>query len=96
MIVKEHIDSGRLFLTVCDDSLIGKKFSKDNFVLDLSSKFYSGEKKTKEEIKALINKAYYINFVGNKSVELGVKEKVIEKDSVVEVDGIPFGCSIFL
>jgi len=66
MIVKEHINEGKLILALCDKNLLGKKIEDQNIQLDLSSSFYKGEEADIEELKKLIKKAYIINAVGKK------------------------------
>ena len=91
MIIKEHITSGRkLILTVCDKEIIGKKFETPDLKLDLSSDFYKGEEKTENEIVKLFPAAYMINLVGQKSVELGLKSKIISKKDLVYIKNIPY------
>ena len=40
-----------LIVIITDSDIIGKKFEEGNKQLDLTNKFYSGEEKSKEEIK---------------------------------------------
>ena len=90
MIVKEHkTRDGRLMLAVCDSELKGKKFYEGELQLDLSSDFYNGEEKPEEFIVELFKMAYIVNLAGEKAVSLGIKEKIIEKDHIIKVDGIP-------
>lgn len=90
MIVKKNVcNDGRLFLSVCDSDLLGKKFEEKEFQLDLSSPFFNGNEKDRDEIIALLKKAYMVNFVGEKSVELGLKEKLIEKENIMRIENIP-------
>ncbi|MDD5086824.1 MAG: DUF424 family protein [Candidatus Nanoarchaeia archaeon] len=91
MIVKKHVaEGGRLILCVCDEDIIGKNFQTDDFKLDLSSDFYKGDKKTEHETIKLIEAAYMINLVGDKSVELGLKLRVISKQDIIKIDNIPY------
>jgi len=58
--------------------------------LDLSSDFYKGEEKTGEEIIKLFEQAYMINLVGQKSVKLGLKSKIISKKDIIKIKDIPY------
>jgi hypothetical protein len=44
MYFKKHITKDRIIIAICDEKLIGKKFSEGEYVLDISEKFYKGEK----------------------------------------------------
>ena len=91
MIIKEHITSdNKLILTVCDNEIIGKKFETNDLKLDLSSDFYKGKEKTENNIVKLFPAAYMINLVGQKSVELGLKSKIISKKDIIKIKDIPY------
>lgn len=91
MIVKENITSDRrLILTVCDEEIIGKRFETPDLKLDLSSDFYKGKEKTEKEIVKLFEQAYMVNFVGQKSVKLGLKSKIISKKDIIYIKKIPY------
>jgi hypothetical protein len=90
MIVKKHITrDGRLMLAICDSDLKGKKFVEKGLQLDLSSDFYNGEEMDEERILELFKVAYIVNLVGEKSIALGIKAELIEKEHVIEVCKVP-------
>ena len=91
MIVKEHITPDRrLILTVCDKEIIGKRFETSDLKLDISSDFYKGKEKTEKEIIKLFEQAYMINLVGQKSVKLGLKSKIISEKAIIKIKDIPY------
>ncbi|MBT3720991.1 DUF424 family protein [archaeon] len=87
MIVNKKYNDGRLFLSICDDNLIGKKFSDKNMILDLKKEYFSGEKTTESELSELIKKAYFISCVGINSIKILEKFKDIERK---KVENIPY------
>jgi len=90
MIVSEHKSrDGKLIVSVCDSGLIGKKFEQGNKILDLTSKFYQGEEKSEEDILKLFRKAYIVNLVGEKSVNLGMKAEIVSGNHVIVIKKIP-------
>ena len=90
MMVKQHVTRDkRLLLAVCDSELIGKKFEDDKIQLDLSSDFYKGEEMDEEKVLKLMKCASMVNLVGKKSVSFGIKAGIVEKEQVIEVEGIP-------
>lgn len=90
MIVKVHNSENGTVVAVCDSDLIGKKFEEGNLQLDLTSDFYKGQEKSEKEIGDLLRNAYIINVVGKKSVELAIKEKVIDESSVKKIANIHY------
>ncbi len=90
MIVKVHKKDGRTIVAVCDDELLGKKFEENNKQLDLTSDFYKGDQYTdKQLVGDMIRNADVINLVGTISVSLGIDESLIEKENVVNIQGVP-------
>ena len=89
IVVKIHECGRGRIVALCDEELIGKKFSEGRLVLDLNSGFYKGEALPKEKIIALLKTAYIINAVGNESVELILKNNYVEKGSIIKIKGIP-------
>ena len=88
MIVKIHKKDGKTIVAVCDDELLGRKFEENGLQLDLSSDFYKGEKLQPQEVGDIIRNGDIVNLVGTHSVELGIKEGIIEEEQVKKIQGI--------
>lgn len=76
-------------LVITDEEILGKYHEERNKQLDLAHKFYQGEKKSEQEVIALIDAAYILHLTGIKSVGLGIKLGLVEKGKIVTVKGIP-------
>ena len=76
-------------LAVCDESLIGKIFEEDELIIEITKDFYHDEKCNSKEIIELIRKFSIVNAVGKKIIELLIKEKLIDKDKILKIKGIP-------
>src|SRR3989344_6531068 len=87
--VKIH-DAGkdRTVIALCDSALIGKTIEENGIHLNLASDFYKGEEKTEKEIKALLKDAYIVNFVGEKSVKLGIEAGLIDQQNIIRIRGV--------
>ena len=91
MIVKAHTTQDKkLLLAICDSELIGKKFEEGNKQLDLTSDFYNGKEKSEQETINLIKKAYILNLVGEKTINLALKIELISGDHIDHIDKIPY------
>ncbi len=88
-IVAEHNSQGRLILAVCDSDIHGKRFDDGKAVLDLASKYFSGEKKDADAVEKLMLRAYAIHAVGKKSVAVAVKIGLAGKGGAKSVSGVP-------
>ncbi len=90
MIAKIHKNlQGQIVLAICDSELLGKKFTQNDFQLDLTGDFYKGEEKSEEEIKELLKDIYIINAVGKKCIDFLLKNNLIEKEKIITIKGIP-------
>ena len=95
MIVKTHKDpQGRMILAVCDSVLAGKTFEEGDAQLDLTSDFYKGEEKNKDEVADLMRNAYILNLVGTECVKLALDEEIIDPNEVKEIQKIPYAQSV--
>ncbi len=90
LIVKEHINENRLVLAVCDPELIGRVFEQGNIVLDLTKKFYRGDLMPENEVVELMRSAYIMNLVGEKSVNLALKNNFISENFVFKIKNVPY------
>lgn len=88
------IHSYRDVVTICDTELIGKYFEEQNYQLDVKESFYKGEEKTPEESLEIIQKMKAedatFNIVGEKAIELALQVRLISKEAIKEIQGIPF------
>jgi hypothetical protein len=88
------IKSYRDVVAICDSELLGKRFEEGQFQLDIKESFYGGDKKTEEEVIAIMQEMSAedatFNIVGEKSTQAALKAGLIEKESIGQIQGIPF------
>lgn len=89
MYVKTHESQARIVVAICDEDLIGKKFTEGEKQLEVSERFYKGEKKPEEQVVNILQEATNLNIVGKKTIEIALKSKIIEKDAIVKIKNIP-------
>ncbi|PIN87667.1 hypothetical protein COV12_02545 [Candidatus Woesearchaeota archaeon CG10_big_fil_rev_8_21_14_0_10_32_24] len=89
MIVSQKNGPYGILLVVTDSNLIGKSFEEGKLQLDLTQDFYLGEKKTKEDIKLLLQKSRDVHFTGKESVAIGVELDLINPERILYVEGVP-------
>ena len=91
VLVKIH-KAYREIIAVCDSDLIGRKFEEGNMQLEVDEQFYGGDEMSESQIIKLLRERARedscFNFVGKASINLAIKAGVIEKDKVIEVQGI--------
>ena len=89
MYVKIHKSGDRHVVAVCDEDLIGKKFETEKLILEVSERFYKGEKLSDEEAYEVMKDSLNLNIVGEKAIELALKNEIIEKENIVKIKNIP-------
>jgi len=97
--VKVH-NAYRKVVAVSDPELLGKKFVKDDFQIDVSREFYGGdvmdEGKALEIIKIENADDSTFLFVGKNSVDAGIKAGIISnsKKSIIRIQGVPHALAL--
>ena len=89
MYVKIHKSKDRHVVAVCDEDLIGKKFETKKLVLNVSERFYKGEKLSDEETYNVMKNALNLNIVGKRAIKLAIKNDIIEKENIIKIKNIP-------
>jgi hypothetical protein len=89
MYVKTHESNKRIVVAICDEDLIGKTFSEKDKEIRVAERFYKGEKKSEEDVIEIIKKAENINLVGEKTINIALKNNLITKDAIIKIKKIP-------
>jgi len=88
------IRSYRDVVAICDSSLLGKRFEEGKFQLDIKESFYKGKEVSEEEaietMKSMLKEDATFNIVGEEAVNAALAAKIITKDAVGTIQGIPF------
>ena len=89
MYVKFHIKGDRTVVAICDEDLIGKTFEDKKACVEITERFYKGEKKTEKEVVVILQEATNINIIGKKSIALAIKQGILDKEAVRKIKRIP-------
>ena len=89
MYLKKHIIGEKIVFAICDEELIGKKFSEGDLILDVSYDFYKGEKKSEKELEGIIKDFENVNLVGEKTIKFALKLGILNEENIVVIEGIP-------
>ncbi len=97
ILIKIH-ENYRKIIAVCDSELIGKTFEEGKLQLKVNEFFYNG--KEYDEVKALklLENAKQddacFNFVGQNSINLGIKLRILDKNRIIRIQNIPHALSL--
>ena len=89
MLAKLHISSEREIVSICDENLIGKKFETEDLQIDVTERFYKGEKVDEKQLLAIVKDVNSINAVGKDSIKFLLDNKFIEKENIIKIGNIP-------
>lgn len=99
MLIKIH-NSYRMVVAVCDSDLVGKILEDSGGVkqLDLTSGFFKGDEKSKEEIKGILisclKEDATFNFVGKESCNTALEVGIIKKDGIIKIQEVPVALAL--
>jgi len=92
MIYFKKIQSERgLIVVLCDKDLYGKEFVEGDVVLTINE-FYIGEE-VEDVDKKTLEDAIVINAIGNESIDILIKQSIIDEEDLKEikyVKGVPY------
>jgi hypothetical protein len=94
MLVKIHKGT-RIVVAVCDTELFNKKFFDEDGLrqVDLTGNFFKGEEQNEEQLAEVLldfkREDASFNIVGEKSCAIALKKKIISKDGIIRIAGIP-------
>lgn len=87
--VKVYHVHGEVLVAACDEGLLGKTFREGELKLEVRERFYKGELREAEELKALLDKATIANLVGEECVGKAVELGYVDEGRILRIEGIP-------
>lgn len=78
-----------VLLAISDSALVGEAFEEGEITLTVSKDFYAGESCNDDKAVELVKSSTIVNAVGQQIVDLLVREKFIDRASVLIVSGVP-------
>lgn len=81
-------ESGDVLLAISDKDLIGQKLQDGKVKIEISNSFYGGETAEEGEVEDLASRSTIINAVGNEIISLLIEKEFIDKERVIEIDGV--------
>lgn len=85
---KVHEIGEEKILAVADKEIVGKVLKEKAKEIFISPEFYSESEADGKKLAELSENATHINAFGNAVVELLVKNKIVDKSSVIKIAGV--------
>ncbi|MCO5384115.1 MAG: DUF424 domain-containing protein [Methanosarcina barkeri] len=89
MYLKIYKNREHVLVAACDKEVLGKTLKNGNTVVDISRAFYEGEYVSEEELRKALQNATTANIFGEKTIKCAIEYGLIDKDSVILIDGVP-------
>ena len=87
--IKVYHQGDDLLVGACDEELLGKRFVKGKFQIDVSKKFYDGKRVNSKTLEKFLLDATIANLVGKETVDCAIKLGLIHPDGILRVNGVP-------
>lgn len=76
-------------VAICDENLLNKTFKEGNLKIEITELFFGGELMKIEKAISILQDAFYFNIVGECIVSEAVEKKLLPKEGVRKINGIP-------
>ena len=86
--VKIHVNSMDRILAACDEEVLGTTLSEGKMRFHVSDGFYNGELVSEETFIDRTKSVAIMNLVGNRTVELAIREGLVDPGAVITIQGV--------
>jgi hypothetical protein len=87
--LKIHTRNDIETIACCDEDLINQEFKEGNLRIEINDKFFGGALLDIEEAIEILKGACYFNIVGKNITNKAINLKLLPKDGVRMINGIP-------
>ncbi|ALU11879.1 hypothetical protein EYM_05725 [Ignicoccus islandicus DSM 13165] len=94
--VKLHEMGVYKMLTVVDEELMGVEVREGEAVLKVEESFFKGHLTDEEGVEGLLWRASIVYFIGERAVELGLKNGLVHPEAIKRIGSIPHAQSFSL
>lgn len=81
--------SGEVLLAACDKELVGRTMREGHMKLEVCPSFYEGEDADEEMLLNRLRNASIANLVGERTVGIAIRHRLVDEGCVVRVEGVP-------
>ena len=87
--VKIHCRNEIETVACCDEKLLNKIFKEGNLEIEISDRFFGGQLMQLEEAIDILKEASSFNIVGENIIKKAIDCKLLPKEGVRSINGIP-------
>ncbi|MFW9941180.1 MAG: DUF424 domain-containing protein [Candidatus Thorarchaeota archaeon] len=87
--LKIHIRDDCETIACCDEELLNQVFIEGNLKIEISKRFYGGDLLRIEDAIDVLKNASFFNIVGKKIIEKAIECKLLPKEGIKSINGVP-------
>lgn len=94
--IKIHRRNGIETIACCDELLINQIFKEGNLKIEINSQFFGDTLLEIEEAIELLKSASNFNIVGENITQHAITQKILPKEGVRKINGIPMALKMMI
>ena len=94
--IKIHRRNGIETIACCDELLINQIFKEGNLKIEINSQFFGDKLLEIEEAIELLKSASNFNIVGENITQQAITQKILPKEGVRKINGIPMALKMMI
>jgi len=87
--LKIHFRNEIETIACCDEELLNQVFKEGNLKIEISNRFFGGTLMSLEEAIEILKGASYFNIVGKNIIDRAIDCKILPKEGVRSINGVP-------
>jgi hypothetical protein len=87
--LKIHFRNEIETIACCDEELLNQVFKEGNLKIEISNRFFGGSLMSLEEAIEILKRASYFNIVGKNIIDRAIDCKILPKEGVSSINGVP-------
>ncbi|TXT66534.1 MAG: hypothetical protein BAJALOKI1v1_280033 [Promethearchaeota archaeon] len=76
-------------VAMCDEDLLNKVIKEENLRIEISKEFYGGDLIKIDDAIEILKQASYFNIVGHSIIEKAINCKLLPREGIRHIDGVP-------
>ncbi len=85
---KVHKHPSEMIIAVCDEEILGQTFRGEKSKITVTEGFYGGDLVEEEFVRINMGSFTILNIVGNRAVDLAVREGIVSEDAVIVIGDV--------
>ena len=94
--LKIHIRDDFETVACCDEALLNNVYSEGNLRIEITVQFFGGRLINIEDAIDILRTASFFNIVGENIIEKAIECKIVSKDGIRLINGVPMALKMMI